>query len=99
MEVVGQVDGDQNAGWRGVDAHVVGGVVEELGPGVSLYIVRVVVSPSQLNVQPILLGRGVVHRVPANSRFRKARMFIGAKKACSVTTIWAMTIPNSAGHR
>lgn len=53
-------------GRRRIDGHVVGGVVEELRPGVSLDIVRVVVSPSQLNVQPVLLRRRVVHHISSS---------------------------------
>ena len=37
-----------DAGGRGVDGHVVGGVVQELGARVALHVVRVVVAPPQL---------------------------------------------------
>ena len=50
MKVVGHVDGDEDAGGRRVDGHVVGGVVQELGPGVPLHVVRVVVAPAELEV-------------------------------------------------
>ena len=64
MKIVGQIDGDEDAGGTGVDTHVVGGVVEEFGTGVSLHVVGIVVTPPQLNVDPILLGRGGIHHVP-----------------------------------
>ena len=64
MEVVGQVKGDEHPGGRGVDTHVVCGVVQELGPGVALNVMGVVVSPAQLNVDPVLLSGGAVHHVP-----------------------------------
>ena len=63
VQVVSEVDGDEHAGRRRVDAHVVHRVVEELGARVPLDVVRVVVAPPQLDVQPILLRRRVVHRV------------------------------------
>ena len=63
VQVVGEVDGQQDSGGRGVDAHVVGGVVEVLGARVPLDVVGVVVPPPQLDVQPVLLGGGAVHHV------------------------------------
>ena len=57
MQVVGEVDAEQAPGGRGVDRHVVRGVVQELGPAVALDVVRVVVAPAQLHVDPVL-GRG-----------------------------------------
>jgi len=65
VQVVSQVDANEHASWRGVDAHVVGGVVEELGAGVPLHVVTVVVAPPQLDVQPVFLCRRVVHHIPA----------------------------------
>ena len=58
--VVGQVDRDEHAGGRPVNRHVVRGVVEELGPGVALNVVRVVVTPPELDVEPVLGGGGAV---------------------------------------
>mmetsp|Transcript_67280 Transcript_67280/g.140139 ORF Transcript_67280/g.140139 Transcript_67280/m.140139 type:complete len:747 (+) Transcript_67280:1153-3393(+) len=62
-EVVGEVDGNERAGGRGVDRHVVRRVVEELGPGVALDVVRVEVSPAQLHVDPVLVRRPGVELV------------------------------------
>ena len=45
VEVVGQVLRHHAAGGRGVDAHVVRRVVEELAPAVPLDVVSVVVTP------------------------------------------------------
>lgn len=39
VKVVCQVDGNQHPSGGGVDTHVVGGVVEELGPSVTLDVV------------------------------------------------------------
>lgn len=64
MEVVGQVDGDEHPRGGGVDTHVVGGVVQELGTGIALDVVGVVVSPAELDVDPVLLGGGAVHHIP-----------------------------------
>ena len=49
-QVIGQVHADEEARGGGVDGHVVGRVVQELGSGVALHVVRVVVAPSQLYV-------------------------------------------------
>jgi hypothetical protein len=57
VQVVRKVDGNENTGRRGVDRLRVGRVVEVLCSGVSLDIVRVKVSPSELNINPVL-GRG-----------------------------------------
>lgn len=56
VQVIGQVDGEQQSGRRGVDRHRVAGVVQELGTGVSLNVMRVVVSPSELHVDPELVA-------------------------------------------
>lgn len=64
VQVVGQINGNEHPSGRGVDAHVVRGVVQELGPGVALDVVGVVVAPAQLNVNPVLLGGGAVHHIP-----------------------------------
>lgn len=65
MQVVSQVDSNEHSGGGGVDAHVVRGVVQELGSGISLYVVRVVVAPSELDVNPVFLCGGAVHHIPA----------------------------------
>ena len=64
MEVVSQVNGNEHPCGGGVDTHVVGGVVQELGSGVTLNVMGVVVTPAQLNVDPVLLCGGAVHHVP-----------------------------------
>jgi hypothetical protein len=60
VHVVGQVDGDQAASGRWVDRDVVRGVVQELRTSIPLNIMRVVVSPAQLHVEPVLVGRGAI---------------------------------------
>ena len=74
VEVVREVHRQQRARGGGVDGHVVGGVVEELGPRVPLNVVRVKVAPPQLHVQPKLGGgdRAVV-RVPRVVQQRRPR--------------------------
>ena len=60
MQVVGEVDGDEAACGRWIDRHVVRGVVEELCPRVALDVMRVVVTPPQLDVDPVLGGGGAI---------------------------------------
>jgi hypothetical protein len=63
-------------GWdarRRVDGHVVGTVVEELGTSVSLDVVGVEVSPSELHVDPVLAARGAVEHVLRVGEERRAR--------------------------
>lgn len=47
-QVVSQVHADEEASRGGVDGHVVGSVVQELGTRVALHVVRVVVTPPGL---------------------------------------------------
>ena len=68
VQVIGQVNANKDSGWGGVDAHVVGGVVQVLGPGIPLNVVRVVVPPPQLDIDPVLLGRAVVHYIPVKQK-------------------------------
>ena len=63
VQVVGEINGDHDTGRGGVDTHVVCGIVEELGSRVALYIVAVVVPPTQLHVHPVLLGRRGIHYI------------------------------------
>ena len=63
MQIISQIDSDEQTSRRGVDGHVISGVVQELGSRVPLHIVGVVVAPTELDVQPVLLGCCVVHCV------------------------------------
>lgn len=74
MNVVGQVDGNQNAGRRGVQRHVVGRVVQELGPGVPFDVVRVVVAPPQLHVDPEFAACRVAETLIILSIFKKSEL-------------------------
>mmetsp|Transcript_46858 Transcript_46858/g.74594 ORF Transcript_46858/g.74594 Transcript_46858/m.74594 type:complete len:250 (+) Transcript_46858:1874-2623(+) len=56
VQVVGQVHPHQHPSGGWVDRHVVGGVIQELGPAVSLNIVGIVVTPAQLHIDPVLGG-------------------------------------------
>lgn len=64
VQVVCQIYTNQQAGGGRVDTHVVCGVIQELGSSVTLNVMRVVVSPSELDVYPVLLCSCVVHHVP-----------------------------------
>ena len=68
MQIVSQVDGDEHTRGTRVDTHVVCRVVEEFGSGITLHVVRVVVAPSKLDVDPILLGRSRVHNIPGGNK-------------------------------
>lgn len=68
MQIVCQINGNEHASRGWVDTHVICGVVQKLGPGISLNVMRVIVSPSELNVNPVLLSGGAVHNIPV---FRK----------------------------
>ena len=63
VQVVGQIEGDEDTGRRRVDRHVVRGVIEELGAGVAFDVVGIVVAPTQLDVDPVLLSGRVVHHI------------------------------------
>ena len=68
VQIVSQVDGDEHTRGTRVDTHVVCRVVEEFGSGITLHVVRVVVAPSKLDVDPILLGRSRVHNIPGGNK-------------------------------
>mmetsp|Transcript_39335 Transcript_39335/g.83813 ORF Transcript_39335/g.83813 Transcript_39335/m.83813 type:complete len:1257 (-) Transcript_39335:3240-7010(-) len=63
VQVVGQVDAHQCASGRRVDGHVVGGVIQELGTAVPLNIMRIVIAPSQLHVDPVLSSRSSIETI------------------------------------
>jgi hypothetical protein len=71
VKIVSQIDGDQDSCRRRVDRHVVSRVVQEFRSGVSLYIVRVVVAPSKLNINPIFLSGCVIHCISAKTFVNK----------------------------
>lgn len=54
MQVVGEIETDEGTSRRRVDRHVVRRVIEELGTSVTFDIVRIKISPSKLNVDPVL---------------------------------------------
>jgi len=60
MQVVSQVNGKKCTSRTWVNTHVVGGVVEELGARVSLNVMGVVVTPSELHVDPVFGGDGSI---------------------------------------
>ena len=71
MKIVSQVNADEHPCRGGVDTHVVGGVVKVLCACVSLDVMGVVVSPTELDIDPVLLGRGAVHNVTAKKKKKK----------------------------
>ena len=60
VHVVGQIDGNEAAGGGWVNGDVVSSVVKELGTGISLNIMRVKITPSQLDINPVLIGSSPV---------------------------------------
>lgn len=68
IQIVSQIDSNKNSSGRRIDGHIICRVIEELCTSISLNIVRVVISPSQLNIQPILLSRRIIHYIPEKER-------------------------------
>ena len=64
MQVICQVNSNEHTSGRRVDTHVVCGVVQELGPGITLNVMGIVVPPAQLYINPILLSGGAIHHIP-----------------------------------
>ena len=62
-EVVRQVHANHDTSGRGIDAHRVGDVVEELCTGVTLDVVRVEVTPTKLDINPELVASRTVKDV------------------------------------
>ena len=56
VQIVSEVYAQETTCRRGVDRHVVSRVVQKLGSAVALDVVRVVVTPSQLHIYPVLSG-------------------------------------------
>ena len=65
VKIVSQVNTDEHPSRGGVDTHVVSSVVKVLCACVSFNVVGIVVSPTELYINPILLGRSAVHNVTA----------------------------------
>lgn len=65
VKIVSQVNTDEYPSRGGVDTHVVSSVVKVLCACVSFNVVGIVVSPTELYINPVLLGRGAVHNVTA----------------------------------
>mmetsp|Transcript_569 Transcript_569/g.1265 ORF Transcript_569/g.1265 Transcript_569/m.1265 type:complete len:352 (-) Transcript_569:2863-3918(-) len=63
VEVVREVQTQQHTCRGGVDGHVVRRVVQKLSSAVPLDVVRVVIPPPQLDVQPVLLRCGAIEDV------------------------------------
>ena len=62
-QVVSEVHADHDTSGRGVDTHGVGDVVEELGASISLDVVGVKVSPTELDVDPELVASCTIENV------------------------------------
>mmetsp|Transcript_21771 Transcript_21771/g.52019 ORF Transcript_21771/g.52019 Transcript_21771/m.52019 type:complete len:426 (-) Transcript_21771:5117-6394(-) len=63
VQVVREVDTDHDTGWGRIDGHVVGGVVQELGSDVALDVMRIVVAPAELDIDPVLVARLLVEHI------------------------------------
>merc|ERR1719318_1929485 len=95
-KVVCQVNGYEDTGGGGVDGHVVSGVVQELGPGVPLHVMGVIVTPSQLHVNPVLLRGGGVHHVLGVSKegwSGDIPLVCSEKEDVSTTGVHLVTLP------
>ena len=68
VKIVSQVDTDEHPSRGGVDTHVVSSVVKVFCPRVSFNVVGIVVSPTELYIDPVLLSRGAVHDVTAKDK-------------------------------
>lgn len=88
VQVISQVYGNEHSSGGGVDTHVVCGVVQELGSGVALNVMRVIVSPSELNVNPVFLCGGAVHHVPVGG----GRLFISHKIIILLCQLMELTV-------
>ena len=65
VKIISQVNTNEHPSRGGVDAHVVSSVVKVFRTCVSFNVVGIVVSPTELYIDPVLLGRGAVHDVTA----------------------------------
>lgn len=66
VKIVGQINANEDPSGGGVNAHVISGVVKVFGACVSLDVMRVVVTPAKLNIDPVLLSCGAIHDVTTN---------------------------------
>ena len=69
VKIVSQVNTDEHPSRGGVDTHVVSSVVKVLCACVSFNVVGIVVSPTELHINPVLLGCGAVHDVTAKDEY------------------------------
>ena len=63
VQVVGQIHTHEHTCRRRVDGHVVSGVVQELGTAIALDVVGVVVTPSELHIDPVLRGGRAIEAI------------------------------------
>lgn len=56
MHIVGHIDSNEATSGRRINRYVIGGIVQELGPGVSLDVMGVIVAPPELNIDPKFVG-------------------------------------------
>ena len=66
MKIVGQINANEDPSRGGVNAHVICGVVKVFGACVSLDVMRIVVTPTKLYIDPVLLSCGAIHDVTRN---------------------------------
>ena len=68
MKVISKINGYQGSSRGGINTHIVSSIVQELCSSITLHIMRVIITPSQLYIYPILLCCRAVHCIPAVMR-------------------------------
>ena len=68
MKIVSQVNTNEHSSRGGVDTHIVSCVIKVLGTCISLNVMGIIVSPSQLYIHPVLLSCGAIHNVTVRER-------------------------------
>lgn len=53
MQIIREVNTQKDTRWRRIYGHIICSIIQKLGTTVALYIVAIVVSPTELNVQPV----------------------------------------------
>lgn len=54
VQIVGEINSENSSSWRRINTHVVRGVIVEHPPRIPINLMRIVISPSQLHIKPIL---------------------------------------------
>mmetsp|Transcript_18308 Transcript_18308/g.41869 ORF Transcript_18308/g.41869 Transcript_18308/m.41869 type:complete len:304 (+) Transcript_18308:1557-2468(+) len=60
IQTVPQIDRDETSRGRGIDAHVIRGIIQKFGPCIPFDIVGIEIAPPELHVQPIFIGGAAI---------------------------------------